>query len=75
MGITPKSFALIIHDLSVDEPRRRSAILDAIGDDWDSIRALAQEMQAHEQRYLNLNPSSSGSTTNWSAPGCFRIGQ
>ena len=56
MGIKPKSFPLIIHDLSVDEPRRRSAILDAIGDDWDPIRALAQEMQAHEQLYSNLNP-------------------
>jgi hypothetical protein len=56
VGIKPKSFALIIHDLSVDEPRRRSAILDAIGDDWDPIRALAQEMQAHELLYSNLNP-------------------
>jgi hypothetical protein len=56
VGIKPKSFALIIHDLSVDEARRRSAILDAIGDDWDPIRALAQEMQAHELLYSNLNP-------------------
>src|SRR5580693_1227651 len=55
VGITPMSFALIIHDLSVDEARRRSAILGAIGDDWDPIRALAQEMQAHELLYLNLN--------------------
>jgi hypothetical protein len=50
------SFALIIHDLSVDEARRRSAILDAIGDDWDPIRALAQETQAHEPLYFDLNP-------------------
>jgi hypothetical protein len=53
--IKPKPFALFIHDLSVDEARRRSAILDAIGDDWDPIRALAQEMQAHEMLYSNLN--------------------
>ena len=55
MRIEPKPFALFVHDLSVDEARRRSAILDAIGDDWDPIRALAQEMQAHEMLYSNLN--------------------
>jgi Family of unknown function (DUF6400) len=55
MGIKLTSFARIVHDLSVDEVRRRSANLDAIGDDWDPIRAAAQEIQAHELLYSNLN--------------------
>ena len=55
MGIKPTSFALLVHDRSVDEARRRSAYLDAIGDEWDPIRAVAQEMHAHELLYSNLN--------------------
>jgi len=47
---------VITHDLVLDEARRRTAILEAIGDDWDPIEALAQEMQAYELLYSNLNP-------------------
>jgi hypothetical protein len=42
-------------DLSLDEARRRSAILDAIGDDWDPIRALADEDRAYRMLYSGLD--------------------
>ncbi|OBI45291.1 hypothetical protein A5707_01915 [Mycobacterium kyorinense] len=42
-------------DLSLDEVRRRSAILDAIGDDWDPVRALADEEQAYRMLYSGLD--------------------
>jgi Family of unknown function (DUF6400) len=51
--IKPQFFA---HDLSLDEARRRRAILMAIGDNWDPIDALTHEMQAYELLYSNLDP-------------------
>ena len=45
----------ITYDLTLDEARRRSAILEAIGEDWDPIQALAEEEQAYEMLYSNLD--------------------
>ncbi len=42
-------------DLSFDEARRRSAILAAIGDDWDPVQALTEEEQAHRMLYSSLD--------------------
>jgi hypothetical protein len=45
----------IAYDLTLDEARRRTAILEAIGEDWDPIQALAEEEQAYEMLYSNLD--------------------
>jgi Family of unknown function (DUF6400) len=42
-------------DLTLDEVRRRTAVLEAIGEDWDPIRALAEEEQAYAMLYSNLD--------------------
>jgi hypothetical protein len=42
-------------DLTLDEVRRRSAVLEAIGPDWDPVRALAEEEQAYAMLYSNLD--------------------
>ncbi|OBG67860.1 MULTISPECIES: DUF6400 family protein [unclassified Mycobacterium] len=43
------------YDLTLDEARRRSAVLDAIGDDWDPVAVLAEEQQAYDMLYSNLD--------------------
>src|ERR1700744_1367693 len=43
------------YDLTLDEVRRRTAVLEAIGEDWDPIRALAEEEQAYDMLYSNLD--------------------
>jgi hypothetical protein len=43
------------YDLTLDEVRRRSALLDAIGPDWDPIHALAEEEKAYAMLYSNLD--------------------
>ena len=43
------------YDLTLDEVRRRSAVLEAIGADWDPIRALAEEEKAYAMLYSNLD--------------------
>jgi hypothetical protein len=43
------------YDLMLDEARRRSAVLDAIGDDWDPIAVLAEEEKAHDMLYSGLD--------------------
>src|ERR1700739_3846336 len=43
------------YDLTLDEVRRGSAVLEAIGPDWDPIRALAEEEQAYAMLYSNLD--------------------
>jgi hypothetical protein len=43
------------HDLTLDEARRRAAILEAIGDDWDPIRVLAEEEKAYAMLYSGLD--------------------
>lgn len=43
------------YDLTLDEARRRSAVLDAIGADWDPAAVLAEEQQAYDMLYSNLD--------------------
>lgn len=43
------------YDLTLDEVRRRSAVLEAIGADWDPIRALVDEEKAYAMLYSNLD--------------------
>jgi len=42
-------------DLTLDEVRRRTAVLEAIGDDWDPIAVLAEENKAYDLLYSNLD--------------------
>lgn len=42
------------YDLTLDEARRRSAVLDAIGDDWDPVAVLAEEQRAYDMLYADL---------------------
>ena len=43
------------YDLTLDEARRRSAVLQAIGDDWDPIALLAEEQKAYDMLYSGLD--------------------
>jgi hypothetical protein len=43
------------YDLTLDEARRRTAVLEAIGDDWDPVAVLAEENEAYELLYSNLD--------------------
>ena len=43
------------YDLTLDEARRRSAVLEAIGDDWDPIAVLAEEHKAYDMLYSDLD--------------------
>jgi hypothetical protein len=43
------------YDLTLDEARRRSAVLEAIGDEWDPMAVLAGERQAYEMLYSDLD--------------------
>jgi hypothetical protein len=44
-----------VYDLAFDEVRRRTAVLQAIGAEWDPIRALAGQEQAYAMLYSNLD--------------------
>jgi hypothetical protein len=43
------------YDLTLDEARRRSAVLEAIGDDWDPIAVIAEEQKAYDMLYSDLD--------------------
>ena len=43
------------YDLTLDEARRRAAVLEALGDDWDPIAVLEQERRAHDMLYRALD--------------------
>ncbi|HZU46120.1 MAG TPA: DUF6400 family protein [Mycobacterium sp.] len=43
------------YDLTLDEVRRRTAVLEAIGDDWDPVSALVEEERAYAMLYSNLD--------------------
>jgi hypothetical protein len=43
------------YDLTLDEARRRSAVLEAIGDDWDPVAVLAAEQKAYDMLYSDLD--------------------
>ena len=43
------------YDLTLDEARRRSLVLKAIGDDWDPVTVLAEEDKAFRMLYAGLD--------------------
>jgi Family of unknown function (DUF6400) len=43
------------YDLSLDEARRRSAVLEAFGGNWDPIAALSEEQEAYDMLYSDLD--------------------
>jgi hypothetical protein len=43
------------YDLTLDEARRRTAVLQVIGDDWDPIAVLDEENRAYDMLYSNLD--------------------
>jgi hypothetical protein len=43
------------YDLTLDEARRRAAVLEALGDDWDPIAVLDQERLARDMLYRDLD--------------------
>ncbi|WP_099037394.1 DUF6400 family protein [Mycobacterium neglectum] len=43
------------YDLTRDEARRRSAVLEALGDDWNPTAVLAEEQRAEEMLYADLD--------------------
>ncbi len=43
------------YDLTLDEARRRTAVLEAIGDDWDPAAVLAEEDRAYAMLYSDLD--------------------
>lgn len=42
-------------DLTLDEARRRSSMVAAIGEDWDPVAVLAGEELAYDMLYGNLD--------------------
>jgi hypothetical protein len=45
----------LAYDLTLDEARRRAAVLEAIGDDWDPVAVLAEEDRAYAMLYSGLD--------------------
>ncbi len=43
------------YDLTLDEARRRSAVLEAIGDEWDPVAVLAEEQRAYDMLSSDLD--------------------
>lgn len=43
------------YDLTLDEARRRSAVLESISDDWDPVAVLAEEQKAYDMLYSDLD--------------------
>jgi hypothetical protein len=43
------------YDLTLDEARRRAAMLEAIGNNWDPLAALAEENKAYDMLYSDLD--------------------
>jgi Family of unknown function (DUF6400) len=43
------------YELTLDEARRRSAMLEAIGADWDPVVVLAEEEMAYDMLYADLD--------------------
>ncbi|SPM36490.1 hypothetical protein MRAB57_4331 [Mycobacterium rhizamassiliense] len=43
------------YDLTLDEARRRSAVLETLGDDWDPVAVLAEEEKAYDMLYSDLD--------------------
>ncbi|GBE66537.1 hypothetical protein MFM001_29990 [Mycobacterium sp. MFM001] len=49
------SHVAFAYDLTLDEARRRAAVLEAIGDDWDPVEVLAEEERAYAMLYSGLD--------------------
>ena len=43
------------YDVTIDEIRRRRAVLEAIGEDWDPVQAMAEEDAASRMLYSDLD--------------------
>ena len=43
------------YDLSVDEIRRRQAVLEAIGDPWDPVQRAEDELLAYQMLFCTLD--------------------
>jgi hypothetical protein len=43
------------YDLTLDEARRRAAVLEAIGEDWNPVEVLAEEERAWDMLYSGLD--------------------
>jgi hypothetical protein len=43
------------YDITLDEVRRRAAVLEALGDTWDPSAAIAGEQQAYDMLYSGLD--------------------
>jgi len=43
------------YDLTLDEARRRAAVLEAIGEDCDPIAVMAEEEKAYDMLYSDLD--------------------
>lgn len=43
------------YDLTLDEARRRAAVLEAIDGDWDPVQVLAEEERAWDLLYSGLD--------------------
>jgi Family of unknown function (DUF6400) len=54
MSETPGDFAYE-YDLTLDEARRRAAVLEAIGGDWNPVQVLAEEERAWNLLYSGLD--------------------
>ncbi|MGQ0837715.1 DUF6400 family protein [Actinokineospora sp.] len=55
MSGEPNEFEFSV-DLTVDELRRRAAVVEAYGDTWDPAAVLADEELAYELLYAGLDP-------------------
>ena len=54
MSVEPGHVAFA-YDLTLDEARRRAAVLEAIGEDWDPVAVLAEEERAYAMLYSGLD--------------------
>lgn len=45
----------VAYDLTLDEVRRRAAVLEAMGDDWNPVQVLADEELAYAMLYSDLD--------------------
>ncbi|HXO58101.1 MAG TPA: DUF6400 family protein [Mycobacterium sp.] len=43
------------YDLTLDEARRRAAVVEAIGEDWDPLEVMAEEDRAYAMLYSGLD--------------------
>jgi Family of unknown function (DUF6400) len=53
--LNPSPKLEMAYDLTVDEARRRAAVLQALGDDWDPVAVLAEEELAYDMLYADLD--------------------